>query len=401
MCHWRFEVHLSDDWDDEVAAFPFAGGRRPVEEARALVLGRVRRQVAGYVNAHPDARQDIRIVEMSCNGPQRTIYPYRQGSQGGELRIDIGGWEFLPGTEEKLPLADLPAAPDAVASGPASRPSGLSEREATGEPDPRLFQGLAPLTGDADIKPVRVTALGREPEDKKDLIRADAEFIKPERDGWESVRDHFDSFLHYPREQAETLERLRTWARIASQGIEGGGRANDEQVEVRSSTLYSLRHALRELEATEGKLLVGRDDAWAPYATQVVAMLAEAKVEVEQLEMQGYQPAVYTIERGQAGTRLYPVSDTPYTVWSMGTANLIAEFETADEAIACAKDDPDDLVAFLEENGQATVVYDPNGLVPMSVADRRERLRGLGRWPVPTSPADRTHDAHPDAEEER
>lgn len=375
MCHWRYEIHLSDDFDGEIAAFPFAGGVRPVEEAREGVLKRVRRQVAGYVNAHPEAREDIHIVEMSCNGPQRTIYPYRQGAQGGELRLEIGGWEFLPGEEEKLPLADLPTAPAPAAPGPASRPSGLAARE---EVDSRLLLGLAPLREKPDeLTPVTAMDLDRE-SPAQEL----EQFVKPERDGFERVRDHFDSFLPYPKETEEALGRLKVWARIASQDIEGDGRANDEQVEVRASTLYSLRHALRELEAAEGQLLVGRDDSWAPYATTAVSTFAAAKAEVEQLELQGYAPAVYAIERGRAGERLYPVVEAPYTVWSMGTANLLGEFESADAAIACAKEDPDDLVAFLEESGQVTVIYDPSGLVSMSVSERRERLAALGRWPL-------------------
>lgn len=394
MCQWRYEVHLTDDWD-EIASFPFHGGVRPVKEAQEAVLKRVRRQVAGYANAHPEVREDIRIVEMSCNGPQRTIYPYRQGAQGGELRVDIGGWEFLPGTEEQLPLEELPAVPETVAPGPASRPSPLAAGVSELEEAVVVLRDGKRIATFADSQEAKA-AIAAWPREERQGVVAHLvdlhgemlervwpyqEFLKPARDGWERVRDYFDSFLHYPRELEEALERLKTWARIASQDIEGGGRANDEQVVIRASTLYSLRHALRELESAEGKLLVGRDDSWSPYSTKSVANLEEAQAEVLRLEGAGHAPAVYTIERGQDGERLYPVADCPYTVWSMGTANLIGEFETADEAIACAKEDPDDLVAFLVEDGGATVVYDPNGLVTMSVVERRERLKTLGRWP--------------------
>lgn len=406
MCQWRYEVHLTDDWDEELASFPFAGGVRPAEEARDAVLKRVRRQVAGYVNAHPQAREDIRIVEMSCNGPQRTIYPYRQGAYGVELRLDIGGWEFLPGEEEQLPLADLPEAPGVTAPGPASRPSSLAasdsresyEKEAEDAEEAVVVLRDGKRIGTfKDSQGAKAAIAAWPPEERRGVVAHLVDlhgetlervwplekFLRPEGDGFAKVRDYFDSFLHYPRELAEALERLKTWARITSQDIEGGGRANDELVELRASTLYSLRHSLRELESAEGKLLVGRDDSWAPYPTKAVSTFTEAQAEVARLEEEGHQPAVYTIEGGQAGKRLYPVSPTPYAVWSMGTANLIGEFATADEAIACAKEDPDDLVAFLEEDGRATAVYDPNGLVALSTSERRERLRGLGRWPAP------------------
>jgi hypothetical protein len=179
-----------------------------------------------------------------------------------------------------------------------------------------------------------------------------------------AVDAHFDSFEPQPELLAEARDRLERWVGITCLEIRGGGRANDEQVELRASILYTLEQALRGLQATEGKLLVSAGHDWESEVKEVCA----SRVEVEQA-LAAHEGAVrlgvWTINRfGGSDEKLWPADRLPYSVWSRSTASLLGEFVSADEAIARAKENPDDLTVYLDEgDAKATLIYDPRGLV--------------------------------------
>lgn len=99
MCHWHYEVHAGEGLDNIIGSFPFAGGVYPDIQDRERVLEYVRRMTAGYVNIHPEGREGIRIVEMSCNGPQYEIRPY---APGGEQRVSVGRQPWPKEDEDEL-----------------------------------------------------------------------------------------------------------------------------------------------------------------------------------------------------------------------------------------------------------------------------------------------------------
>jgi hypothetical protein len=415
MCGWHFAIHVGDGYDDRVARFDFQGGVRPDVSDRARVLEKVRRQVAGYVNTHPDARAELRIVEMSCNGPQREIQPY---TTAGERRFEIGGWEGLPGTEVddfELALAPrrsppptlIPALPTETQEVPAGDESDLAVVALKAGHQVGIFQTAtqarfaiarwpeewqedlyAYLVDDHGELLGRVWPLDADTEDTywRDRLVADDhaqglnEFKTPTRDEWDGVRAALVRGGDLSRLDKAVID-LKTWARICAQEVSGGGRANDEQVDVRASCLYSLAHALRRLEAAEGRVLVQSGEPYYYQTADALDSLADVQAAVTRLEEAGKQPRVYTLDPdGSTGARLWPPAETPYKVWSMATANLVAELDSADAAIALVKEDSDDLVAFLEEDDSVTVVYDPNALTRMSAGERRARLVELGRW---------------------